>query len=152
MNISPLSDHYLSQNHVDKSSILPFGCFILTLSFVTFTLIFLFSTILLFRITRSFNFAIFLVITICSPYTGITFSRSVALTGTNSPLVSTSFDSFLLSFFPDNAFLRSDRTPPPLAHWLAININLFICHRNSDQLSLCNPSLFYDRITCNRFF
>ena len=136
--------------YVDKCSILPLGCFILTLSFVMFTLIFLFSTILLFRITSSFNFAIFLVIIIRSPYTGITFSASAVLRGTEFPLGSTSFDFFALSFFPENAFLRSDKiSPPPLPHWFAININLLICYRNSDYLSLCNPSLFYDGITCD---
>src|SRR5918998_3252067 len=108
INFDQLLIEYISSFcicYVDKSSILPSGCFILTLSFVTFTLIFLFSTILLFRITRSFTFVIFLVIIIFSPYTGITFSVSVVLTGTNPPLGSISLDSCLLSFFPDNAFL-----------------------------------------------
>src|SRR5215211_2915891 len=105
---------HLSCCYVDKSSILPLGCFILTLSFVTFTLILLFSTILLFRITRSFNFVIFLVIIIFSPNTGITFSSSFVLIGTSSPVCFISPDFFAVSFFPDNTFLRSDRIPPPL--------------------------------------
>src|ERR687894_2696829 len=116
INFDQLLIEYISSFcicYVDKSSILPSGCFTLTLSFVTLTLIFLFSTILLFRITSSFNFVIFLVIIIFSPKTGSTFSTSAPLMGTKSPMGFISPDLFAVSFFPDNAFLRSDRIPPP---------------------------------------